>query len=284
MSVAKSQINSYTSESLYKRGIFLIFRDMVNDIRSSKELIWQLFLRDFKGKYKQSLLGWLWVILSPLIAVGTFFVLNKSGVVRVGNIEAPYVLYGLIGITFWQVFSGGLTSVTASITSAGSLVQKIRFPNEVLVIASLGQALPSFMIRTFMVLLLFLFFGRLPSILFLLSPLFLVPIFLLTLGIGFITSLFNVVVRDVASLVGSVMGLILFLTPIMYALPKSGLLGKVNTYNPLFFLVAVPRDLIIYGKTEFLTQFLWSSVVSLVIFILGWFVFHISQPKLVERL
>ncbi len=282
--MSDSLIKVYSAKGVYGKGIGSIIKEMFSEIVESRELIWQLFLRDFKGKYKQSLLGWLWVILSPLLAVGTFFVLNKSGVVRVGSIEAPYVLYGLIGITFWQVFSGGLTSVTASITSAGSLVQKIRFPNEVLVIASLGQTLPSFMIRTLMVLLLFLFFGRLPSVLFLLSPLFLVPILLLTLGIGFITSLFNVVVRDVASLVGSAMGLILFLTPIMYALPKSGLLGKVNTYNPLFFLVAVPRDLIIYGKTEFLTQFLWSSAVSLAVFILGWFIFHISQPKLVERL
>jgi len=282
--MSDSLIKVYSAKGVYSKGMGSIIKEMFSEIVESRELIWRLFLRDFKGKYKQSLLGWFWVILSPIVAVGTFFVLNKSGVVRVGSIEAPYVLYGLIGITFWQVFSGGLTSVTASITSAGSLVQKIRFPNEVLIIASLGQTLPSFMVRTLMVLLLFLFFGRLPSILFLLFPLFLIPILLLTLGIGFVTSLFNVVVRDVASLVGSVMGLILFLTPIMYALPKSGLLGKVNTYNPLFFLVAVPRDLIIYGKTEFLTQFLWSSAVSLVVFILGWFVFHISQPKLVERL
>lgn len=261
-----------------------ILSQMFENLKKSRELLWELFKRDIKGKYKQSLLGWFWIILSPLVAVATFFILNKSGVIRVGSIEAPYVLYGLIGITFWQVFSNGLNSVTVSITSAGSLIQKINFPNEVLVISSLGQTIPDLLVRLFLILILFFLYGRSPDFYFWISPLMMLPIFLLTLGLGFLTSMFNVVVRDVSNFIGSVMGLLLFLTPIMYVLPKSGVLGKVSTYNPLFYLVVVPRDLILKSKTEYLQGYMVSSVIAVVIFLLGWFIFHISQKKLVERL
>ena len=92
--MSSSLVKVYSSKGAYSKGIGSIIKKMFLEVVESRELAWQLFMRDFKGKYKQSLLGWLWVILSPLIAVGTFFVLNKSGVMRVGNIEAPYVLSG----------------------------------------------------------------------------------------------------------------------------------------------------------------------------------------------
>lgn len=278
------KVVTYSSRGVYSRGVASILREMINDVKSNRQLLWQLFMRDLKAKYKQSLLGWLWIILSPVVAVGTFFILNKSGIVRVGNINAPYILYGLIGITFWQVFASGLGSTTGSITSAGSLIQKIRFPNEIIVFSSIAQSLPSFLIRMVIILLLFLPYHMVPSIYFLLFPLFLLPILFLTLGLGFITSLFNAIIRDVASLVSSVVSLLLFLTPIMYVLPPTGLLGKVNTYNPIFFLVVVPRELILFGKTKFTSQFMWSIVLSISVFFFGWFVFHITQKKFVERL
>lgn len=278
------EVKTYSTKSIYKKGLPSIFSGMFNELKDNRDLLWQLFKRDFKARYKQSLLGWLWVIISPLTAVGTFFVLNKSGVVRVGNIEAPYVLYGLIGITFWEVFSTGLSSVTASITSAGNLIQKTRFPNEVLLFSALGQVMPSFFMRTVMIVILSAYYHFPPSPYTLLFPILLVPISLLTLGIGFITSLFNVVIRDVANLISSAMSLLLFLTPIMYALPRSGLLGKVSTYNPLFYLITVPRDFFIYGRTEFLAEYLFVTISTLGVFLGGWIIFHISQHKLIERL
>ena len=68
----------YSSESIYRLGIKNIIGMMFSDFRKGKELVWRLFLRDFTSRHKQSILGWLWIVLMPLMTMGTFLLLNMS--------------------------------------------------------------------------------------------------------------------------------------------------------------------------------------------------------------
>jgi len=257
---------------------------MVKNIVEARELSWQLFIRDFKAKYRQSLLGWAWLFLMPFVTMGTFLLLNMSGVIKIGDIPVPYPIFGLLGISLWQVFSNGWTSLTSSLTSGRSLITKINFPREVLIISSFGQVVVEFLIRLLLVLIVYLIYGLFPSLWVLLLPLYILPVFLLTLGLGFLTSLLNVVIRDANSFINLGTSFILFLMPIMYTMPEKGLLSKVNKYNPLFFLINTPREIIISGKISAPAGFALSSLMAFAIFLVGWFVFYISQPKLAERI
>lgn len=276
------QIRIYKPASASKKSLFSLFRSMTKDLIDARELTWRLFLRDFKAKYKQSLLGWSWIFLLPLVAVGTFLILSKSGVIKIENLPVPYPIYGLIGISLWQVFAGGLSATTGSIVAAGSFIVKINFPRESLVISAIGQAIVEFLVRIMLLFLVYLIYGLLPSPWIILSPLLILPLILLTLGLGFITSLLNAIARDIQSFVNIAMGFFLFLMPIMYTAPKNGLLHQINKYNPVFFLIAVPRDIIIAGNFSHIEQFLISSTVAIIIFLFGWLVFNKAQMKIAE--
>lgn len=280
----REEIKIYSSESLYQKGLAGILKGMVENVVLSRELIWQFFVRDFKARYKQSLLGWAWIFLMPIITMGTFLLLNISGVIRIGDIPVPYPIFGLLGFSLWQAFSNGLLVLTNSITGAGSLVRQISFHREALVFSSIGQVIVDFFIRMILVLLVYLIYGILPSAWMIFLPLYIVPIFLLTLGIGFITSLLNVIIRDTKHFINVGLSFFLFLMPIMYTLPEKGFLAKFNKFNPIFFLIDTPRDIVISGRIKFPLEFAISSVIAIIVFLAGWFVFYIAQPKVAERI
>jgi lipopolysaccharide transport system permease protein len=265
-------------------GILKVLPRMVRELVGAREMIWQLFLRDFKARYRQSLLGWVWIFLAPMVTMGTFLLLNVSGVIRIGEIPVPYPVFGLLGVTMWQVFSGGLGNLTGSVLAAGSLVGKINFPRDILVVSALGQTMVDLFVRWGLILGVYILYGLSPSIWFWLFPFLGLPILLLTAGLGFLTSLINVVVRDTQSIVNIGVNFFLFLMPIMYTMPEKGLLMRLNRVNPVFFLIETPRELVISGKASYLLEFAISSTVALVVFLVGWFVFYMSQPKLAERI
>lgn len=278
----KQEIKIYSSESIYKQGFFSVFKAMVKDLMSSRELIWRFFLRDFNAKYRQSLFGWGWIFLFPLVAVGTFLLLNKSGAIKIENINSPYVIWALLGISLWQIFSGGLSTATTSIVSSGSFVTKINFAREALVISSLGQVIVEFLVRMALLLIIYIIYGLLPSAWIIIFPILILPLVLLTLGLGFITSLINTVARDTQNFINIMMGFFLFFMPIMYTLPEKSLLYQINQFNPIFFLIAVPREIIISGNFTHINQFLISVLGALIVFLFGWFIFSRAQSKIAE--
>lgn len=280
----KQEIKIYSSDSIYKQGFTKIIKGMWENITASRELIWQLFLRDFKTRYKQSLLGWAWLFLMPMITMGTFLLLNISGVIRIGKIPVPYPIFGLLGFSLWQILANGWAVLTKSVTGASNLVAQINFSKEALVVSSIGQVIVDFLIRLILVLFVYLLYGLSPSIWLLLLPLYILPIFLLTLGLGFFTSLLNVVIRDTINFINVGMGFFLFLMPVMYTLPEKGLLAKFNQYNPIFFLINTPREIIISGTLSYSLEFFLSFMLALIIFLAGWLVFYIAQSKLTERI
>lgn len=274
----------YSAKSIYRHSLGEILKDMLQEAVSSKELTWQLFLRDYKARYKQSLVGWLWIFLMPIITMATFLALNVSGIIKIGNIPVPYPIYGLLGFSLWQIFSNGWLLLSGSIVSAGTLVSQINFPRVSLVVSYMGQVLMDFLIRLVLVLIVYLIYGLSPSIWIIIFPLFLLPLILLTLGLSFISSLLNVIMRDTKDIIGVVLNFLLFLMPIMYVIPEKGLIAKINQYNPIFFLVTTPRDIIVSGAIEYPKEYFLSSLLALFIFILGWYIFYISQPKIAERI
>jgi len=277
-----SLVSIYQPISQKQKKLFPLLIAMGSRLYSARELVWRLFLRDFQVRYKQSLLGWGWAFLIPLIAVGTFLILSQSAIVYIIDLPAPYTIYGLLGISLWQIFAGGLTNATGSLVSARDFIIKINFPRESLVIASLGVTLVDFLIRMALMLGLYLFYGLTPSIWVLLFPILILPLILITLGIGLVTSLLNAVIRDIQNLLNIALGFFLFLMPVMYTLPKTSLLSQLNQFNPVYFLIAVPREIIISGNFSHLEQFLISSIIALVIFIFGWIIFIKAQAKIGE--
>ena len=265
-------------------GFGAVWKEMVTELIWNRELIWRLFLRDFRVKYKQSLLGFAWVILNPLIAVGVFVFLRQTGVFHSGSTGVPYVAYAIMGLTIWQVFSVGLTTCSNSIVSAGAMVGKINFPKKCLVIASMGQAIVELVVRLVLTGVVFLLVGVTPSWKIIFLPFALLPVILFTLGIGFFVALLAGLFRDTANIVTLLTTFLLFLLPVLYPTPASGLYHMFNRFNPLSHFITGPRDMVLYGSFTSPEGFWWSCVISVLLFLLSWRVFHLVETKLPERI
>jgi lipopolysaccharide transport system permease protein len=107
---------------------------------------------------------------------------------------------------------------------------------------------------------------------------------LLTLGLGFIFSLLNGIVRDIGNILSILMTFLMFLTPILYAKPTTGILARITNYNPLYYLTSVPRELVLTGTISELKGFLISSAISIIIFIICLIVFHLTETRVAERI
>ena len=68
---------------------YRVWHEMVSELVDSRELVWRLFLRDFKAKYRQTVLGFLWALIMPLLTVATFVFLNRAGILNIGKVDIP---------------------------------------------------------------------------------------------------------------------------------------------------------------------------------------------------
>jgi len=274
----------YLPDNSIRKGYISLFKEMIEELTASRWLTWQLFKRDFSAMYKQSLLGVFWALVVPFISVGTFIFLNRAGIFSIGDISIPYPIFAVAGMALWQLFSTGLISSTNSLVNAGAMITKINFTRESLVISAVGQAIVSSLIQMAVVFALFVWYHIIPPWTVVLVPLAVLPLLLLTLGLGFIFSLINGVLRDVGNMISVSITFLLFLTPVLYAKPSGGIAAVASHYNPLYYLISVPRDLLILGGTTELHGYMYSALLSIIVFFVCWAAFHLTETRITERI
>lgn len=274
----------YVPDRAVQRGWLSSWRDMYREIPLARRLAWVMFLRDFKALYRQSALGYFWAVFVPLLTVGLFVYLNKAGLLSVGPMTVPYVVYAIAGIAFWQLFASGLTSATLSLVTGGSLLSKVNFPKESLVFAAYAAAGIPFAIQFVLSVVLMLGYSVPLTWGMLLALPAALPLMCLALAMGLVLSLVNGVLRDIGATLPALMSFLLFLTPVMYQLPSSGFASVLAGINPLYYLVVVPRDLLIFGSTQELRGFAVCAIGAVCTLALALQLFHLTESRLAERI
>jgi lipopolysaccharide transport system permease protein len=268
----------YTPNGARRNGV-AGWRIMFAELAESRRLIWLLILRDISVRYRQSILGYVWAVIPQLATVSVFAFLHASRVLPIGGTRIAYVAYALWGISVWQLFAGCLSNCTTSLVSSGSLVTKVNFPREALVIAALGQPVFDFLVRLVPVIIVFVWYGVVPSWGVVFVPLALLPIIALALGLGFVLSIANLVIRDTGNALGTVLTIGMFLTPVLYPPPVRWPFLLVNLLNPLSPLLTATQDLIAEGILTRPEMFAVACVLSLVLGLVGWRVFRVTIPR-----
>lgn len=274
---------TYEPDNSLRRGYFSLFKEIVFEIFNNKWLTFQLFKRDVCSLYKQSFVGIFWILIIPVISVGTFIVLNNSGVFSMGDINVPYPIFAILGMCFWQFFATGLVACANSLANAGQMITKINFSKKSLVIGSLGISFVGFFIQFLLVLILFFYYGFKLDWFIFLSPIFLLPIIFLTLGLGFILALLNGIMRDIANILAMSMTFFMFLTPVLYARPNAGFLATATRFNPMYYLINTPREFILQGNIVEVRGFVLSVSFSIIVFLLCLVFFHLTETRVSER-
>jgi len=164
------------------------------------------------------------------------------------------------------------------------MIVKINFSKKSLVIASMGQSIVSFLVQLSLITILMIYYRILPS-----SGIFMLPIgafiiIVLTCGLGLMFSLINAVVRDIANVLPIFITFMMLLTPVLYAKPKTGILLTITKYNPLYYLVSMPRNFILLGASSLLKGYLIAAGISFVVFIISLIAFHLTETRIAERI
>ena len=279
----KDQITIYEPNHILKAGI-RIWPEMFRELIESRELIWRLIVRDISAKYKQSVLGVLWSFLTPLVMMFVFVWIKGMNILPIKDTNMPYPAFVFFGQMLWLLFQHGLTTTTNSLVEAGSLLTKINFPREVLVLSKLGQTVFEFLLRIPLLVIIFIWVGFLPNLTLILVPLALIPLLFLVAGLGFILSLLNAVMRDVSSVVGIILSIGMFATPVVYPPPASWPMSFwINYANPVSAFVTASRDLVTVGHVTDPTSYTASTIFCILIFFMGWRIFHLVEPKIAEQ-
>lgn len=213
----------------------------VGDIWRYRELLVGLVRKELKVKYKNSLLGFLWSMLNPLLYLVIFTIVFQ---VFLRNGLPRFPIYLLSGLLAWNLFANSLMAATTSITGNGSIVKKVHFPREILPLAAVGAGLVHFFLQAFVLLVSLAAFrhGVAPSYLLLAIPALVVLLVLLA-AMAIALSAINVYLRDTQHLLELILLAWFWLTPIVY--PYRLVADRLSERGQLWLLFLNPMTSVV---------------------------------------
>jgi lipopolysaccharide transport system permease protein len=254
----------------------------LKELYDYRNLIWQLAWSEFKLRYKNSILGYFWSLLEPLLMLLVLYVVF-SNLMRV-QVEY-YQLFLLLGIILWGFFSRATTIGMFSIVGKPNMVKKIYFPRDIFVISSCITALLMSIFES-LIFIMFMVFFRVPiSINLVYVPLILLFLFIISLGFSLILSALNVFYRDVQFIWQVLLQIGYFGTPILYTIdifPKY--LQKFVLLNPIARILISARDTIIYSSPAKIEDLLFMFLSSIAFLLVGYIIFSRLEPRFAEEI
>ncbi|BAZ38300.1 ABC transporter permease protein [Calothrix sp. NIES-4101] len=273
----------YTPESSLKHPIRL-FQQMWEDLLASRELAWRLMVRDINSQYRQSLLGVSWAFLPPIIMALGFTLANQASVIQIGKTDLPYPAYVMFSTVLWQTFVESLNAPLQALTQAKSLLAKVNFPREALILAKLGEIFFNFGIKIILIIGLFICFQISVNWTVILAPIAIIHLIFLGLFLGMLLAPLGLLYQDISRGLTLITGLWLFMTPVVYPVPESGLFSNLVKLNPVTPLLVTARELTTSTQLSQLTEFWIVSALTFFGLIITWMFFRLAMPFVIERI
>ncbi|WPO83083.1 ABC transporter permease [Chryseobacterium sp. JJR-5R] len=273
----------YTSEK--KTHFFQELKAIYRDIRSSNFLAYQMAKRDLQSQYRQSFLGFFWAF-APIITNSLVWIfLSSSGTVNVNaDSSIPYIVFVVIGTTLWSIFTEALLIPLTSVNGARSILSKINFPKEALLISGFYKMLFNLVLKLILVAVILVIFGIKPGSGILLFPFILLVITIFSFCIGLLFTPIGLIYTDISKLLNTAVSFIMYITPVVYAVPRQGLFKKLFQVNPLTYMFNDARNSLIdlpFNNTAFLIA---AAVISFFVMLVGLVVFRKSMPIVIEKI
>jgi len=255
----------------------------LRDLPRHASVIRVIAARDFKVKYKQSLLGPLWLVFQPLALLLAFLVAFR-GLGNVASSGIPYAVFALVGLCAWAFFQAAMTIGTASLVSNINFVRYTPCPRTAFPLAAIIASLPSFAITAVAAIIAAAATGQL-SLRVLLLPLGLAWLLLLTAGVVGVLSVVCVRYRDVNSALPFLLQLGTFLAPVGYSLAElSTPLRYVVEANPLTGVIEGLRWMMLSGYSPIAEPIVFSLAATVVVAAAGWLLFTRRETTVADEI
>ena len=251
----------------------------LKEVMKYRDLIVLFVKRNFTSQYKQTVLGPLWFIISPLLSsfISTIIFGNIAGIQSDG---VPYFLFYLCGYTLWNYFSSCVNSTSSTFVGNAGIMGKVYFPRLTMPISTVIYSAINMLIIFGMSIITMIFYVCLgyeihPTMAVLVIPLLMLQTAFLGLGVGIIVSSLTTKYRDLAILVGFGLNLWMYLTPVVYPISEvGGLLKTLILINPMSAIVQNYKYALLGVGSFEEAYWLLSMGITLIIFLTGVLLFN----------
>lgn len=261
-----------------------LLNESFRDIYSSRFLARQLAIRDIKAQYRQSYLGILWAFATPITTAFVWIFLNSSGTIRLTDTGIPYPVYAFTGTLLWSILTESINSPINSTNSARSILSKINFPKEALIISGIYKLLFNSSIKIVLLFIFLPFFGVGFHGSILWFPLTIIAAVLFGTTIGLFLTPLGMLYKDIGRMISFGLQFLMYATPVVYAIPKNGFMKVIMEWNPFTPFILIARDTVTGMPAEHISYYLIIVGCCIPLLFLGLVFYRISIPVIVERL
>lgn len=257
---------------------------IIKEIYDYRQMIFSLVRKDLRGRYKGSVLGFLWTFINPLLQMVVYSIVFST-IMRVVDVD-KYYIFLFVALIPWIFFSSSVTGGSSSILASKDMVTKIYFPREVLPIAYVTSCFVNMLLCFIVIFAVLLISGvglNFAALCYL--PVIMIVEYILALGVALISSAVTVYFRDLEHILGIVMMAWMYFTPIMYS--ESMVPEKFLTLfhlNPMSHIIIAYRDILYYKTCPDMSTLLRAGILGIVFLVIGFVVFNKLKKRFAESL
>lgn len=259
----------------------MFFKNIGINLKKYSFLLQQLVGRDFKVKYKRSVLGIIWSLLYPILTMAVMAIVF-SNVFKFSTPGVSYLAYLLSGLVMFNYFSEASNLAMSSVVANFSLLNKIYIPKYIFPLSKCLFVGINFLLTLIPLYVVLIATGTGINIYHVFLPYAFICLFMFTLGMGFILSAISVFLRDMFYIYGIIIMMWTYLTPIMYDITMiSEKLRIFLKLNPMYHYINFAREIILYGRIP--QPFTWIVCIasSVIVLLIGMLVFKKTQDKFI---
>jgi len=275
------EVRIYSASKEYK--LIKLIKDSLSGFKKGSYLARLFVLRGFKAKYKTSYVGFLWEIMPSLTTALVWIFLRGSGAVSSMAVSIPFPLFVIIGTIMWSLITDSINKPLGVFNEYTSIISKINIPKESLLLIGFYNILINYGIKLLLIVFMLFFIQVVPTV----SILLFVPISILTIisfmCLGVIFMPFEYMLPDLGKVKNYFLMGLMYLTPVVYANPGSGLLSTIIKWNPLTYIIDGLRNSLTGGFVE-LSFFFGMLLLTIVLFFIALIVYRITVPIITERI
>lgn len=259
----------------------MFVKNIYTNFKKYKFLLQQLVSRDFKVKYKRSVLGIVWSLLYPVLMMIVMAIIF-SNVFKFSTPGVNYLVYLLSGLVMFNYFSEASNLAMSSVVANFTLINKVYIPKYIFPLSKCLFVGINFLLTLIPLYAVILLTGTGINVYHLLLPYAFVCLFMFTLGMGFILATISVFLRDMFYIYSIVVMIWTYLTPIMYDINLISVqLQPLLKCNPLYHYINFARRIILYHEMPSAFTFAVCAITSILTLVVGLIVFKKNQDKFI---
>lgn len=254
------------------------------DLPQTLSLGWRFFVRDVAAMHRQSVLGYLWIVLPPLATSFIWIFLSERNLVKTDTGDGPVPLFILTGTILWTAFNAAVMGMQSILQEARGVLSKVSFPHEALIVSAILKILLNATIPALTLAPAFVVFRTPVTSTACLFPFAFLTLILFGCAAGLITVPISALFTDVGRGIQLALRFGFFVTPVIYALPSAGLVRAAMLANPIAAPLVSGRNWLLGTGEIFPSATVCIFLLSVAMIAVGTMIFKVAIPHLIERL